>query len=49
VKLWDVGSKKLLTTLKEAADTLAFSPDGKILATAFRGEDIHLWSLERGK
>ena len=50
VKLWDVASKQVVATLKEVPDTLAFSPDGKILATATsRGGDIKLWSLERGK
>jgi hypothetical protein len=36
--------------MKLRVDQVAFSPDGKLLATASRGANaIQLWTMERGK
>jgi len=50
VKLWDVESSQLQTTLEGHADTVrtvAFSPNGKTLAVG--GAGIKLWDLAEGK
>ena len=53
VTLWDVATGKELAALKEHSETvmsIAFSPDGKRLATA-REEDktIKLWTQQRAR
>jgi WD40 repeat protein len=50
IKLWDVRAGKLLRTLAGHAgrvESLAFSPNGKLLATGGGGGDsaVKLWDL----
>jgi WD40 repeat protein len=48
VGLWEVATRRLLTTLKGhggAAETIALSPDGKILATSGHGDGVRLWNF----
>src|SRR5437773_2619242 len=53
VKLWDVASGSRLRTLTFSAPvtSVAFSPDGKTLATASEEQDqtVKLWSVKTGK
>jgi WD40 repeat protein len=56
VKLWDVGTGKLLRTLKDetGARALGFFPDGKTLIVGVGDEDkgdeiMHLWDVETGE
>jgi hypothetical protein len=50
-KLWNVEDGKLLHALPESyyMNALAFSPDGKLLATGGTGGEITLWSVEKGQ
>jgi WD40 repeat protein len=49
VKLWDVATGKLLSTLKEkmegGIETLAISPDGKLLAAGGDDNTVKVWRL----
>jgi WD40 repeat protein len=55
VQLWDVKKRQALALAQPAEDrdrvvSIAFSPDGKILATACRwNRTIHLWNAATGK
>ena len=56
IKLWDVGTGKVLRTLKDetSGQALAFFPDGKTLIAGVGNEDkgeeiMHLWDVETGK
>ena len=53
ITLWDANTHKLIRTLvldnkSFAFATIAFSPDGKTLASADRDNNIHLWKLQTG-
>jgi WD40 repeat protein len=52
IQLRDVATGKVRAMFPGAARTLAFSPDGLLLATSptndDRGGEIHLWSVRRG-
>jgi WD40 repeat protein/transcriptional regulator with XRE-family HTH domain len=51
VKLWEVGSLRLLHTLSEHANQsrcVAWSPDGRILAYSSSDKAIWLWDVEQG-
>jgi WD40 repeat protein len=52
IKLWDVKTGKELATLKGHTSYLliiAFSPDGKTLASGGGEHEIKLWDMETGK
>jgi WD40 repeat protein len=48
VRLWSADGK-LLRTIATSGVSIALSPDAKVLASAGRGNAIHLWDVETGK
>ncbi len=46
--LWDASTGKVRQALNEQADSLAFSPDGRILYTWSRDQKVHLWDMGTG-
>jgi WD40 repeat protein len=46
VQLWNYAAGRMMSVLPEPGGRVAFSPDGKILATANGGGLIKLWRLE---
>jgi len=49
VELWDAQGEKKLYVLRARAQALAFSREGKTLATGNNGEIIHLWDVVSGQ
>jgi WD40 repeat protein len=48
VRLWDLATGKLVNLLRQTGAPLAWSPNGKILATA-KGERVQLWVAAGGQ
>jgi WD40 repeat protein len=48
VRLRSTGEEKELAGHKDAVNSVAFSPDGRLLATAGRDHDVIVWDVERG-
>jgi len=49
VEFYDVNSGHRRSVIQTAADRVAFSPDGKRLATADRGEVVRIWAVATGQ
>jgi WD40 repeat protein len=49
LRLWDVGTGKLLHTLRDSGWCLTFSPDGTTVATGGRDGIVKLWDITTGK
>lgn len=52
VKIWDVTNQRLLHTLKGhgwAVNSVAFSPDGQIVASGGADSNIKLWNVSTGR
>ena len=47
VRLWDISSRDEIVTLRERANCIAFSPDGRTLASGWT--DISLWDVSSGE
>lgn len=46
INIWDIEKKEKVAMLETPADFIAFSPDGKILASGTRDGVIKLWAIE---
>ena len=52
IKLWDISSGKLLRSFGDhdlAIKTLAFSSDGKLLASSSKDKTVRIWNLSSGQ
>jgi len=52
VRLWEVSSGKLLKTLQghsEEVKSVAFNPDGSILASGSDDQTVRLWEVSSGQ
>lgn len=50
IRIWEVATGKELTVFRTPlTHSIAFSPDGKTLASADRAGTVHLWNVEDGK
>ena len=49
VQLWDPHAGRMVRALRGAAAPVAFSPDGRILATGSAGNLVKLWGASTGK
>jgi WD40 repeat protein len=49
VRLWDARTGKLLRTIPQGRRTVAFSPDGKRLATGGEGDAVLVWDAGTGE
>ncbi len=47
VKLWDVGTGKLLRTWSDARTTAGFAPKGNVVAVLGKGGVVYLWEFEK--
>jgi WD40 repeat protein/predicted Ser/Thr protein kinase len=48
VQLWDLASRRLKGTLPVIAESLAYSPDGHLLATSSHGGRVQFWDTSTG-
>ena len=48
IKTWDLLTGKLTNTFQIKDDILAFSPDGKIMATRIEDNNINIWKITSG-
>jgi WD40 repeat protein len=49
VRVWDVSKEKTVLRLPIGAACVAFSPNGKVLASGAISADVHLWDLDSGQ